>query len=117
MNIKELFSTSNLTTRHLGDKIGLSGSQVSQIANGKTEARPMLVKLCRYIFWKELGIPPEEILEELDLLGPSSGLAAETAAHYNKVDMSELEQKLQQLEDERRVLFATIDNLHKQLNK
>jgi len=62
LNIKDFFKNSSQTTRVLGDKIGLSRSQVSQIANGKTEARPMLIKLCRFIFWKEMNIPQDKIL-------------------------------------------------------
>ena len=117
MKIKDLISLTNLKNRQFAEKVGLSTSQISLIANEKAKVTPMLEKICRFVFWKEMGIPPDEIIEELGLMEPPSGLAAETAAHYNKVDHNELEQKINQLEDERRILFSTIDNLHKQLDK
>jgi len=112
LKIKDLISKSNLKNREFAEKVGLSTSQISLIANEKAKVTPMLEKICAFVFWKELGITKQEIMDELRLNEPSGVLVKETAPTYKSV---ELENKITQLENERRVLITTIDYLNKQL--
>ncbi|MFD2827200.1 helix-turn-helix domain-containing protein [Leeuwenhoekiella polynyae] len=78
MKFKELRKKKDFSQEQMAEYLGLSPSAYQSQEYETAKPRGTLVKLTRLLFWKELNIPREEILNELRL----NDLVEEQPAEY-----------------------------------
>lgn len=106
LDLEALAVKRGLAKTKAGDLLGVTYQSWRKYVSGETKIPDPINKLIHFIFWKELDIPQSEILEELRL--NESG---------NNVDNEECKKQIEEYKNRERVLMATIDNLHQQLEK
>ncbi|RXG25678.1 helix-turn-helix protein [Leeuwenhoekiella polynyae] len=78
LKFKELRKKKDFSQEQMAEYLGLSPSAYQSQEYETAKPRGTLVKLTRLLFWKELNIPREEILNELRL----NDLVEEQPAEY-----------------------------------
>lgn len=78
LKFKELRKKKDFSQEQMAEYLGLSPSAYQSQEYETAKPRGTLIKLTRLLFWKELNIPREEILEELRL----NDIVAEPGAAY-----------------------------------